>query len=219
MERLGHAETSRGEVDLLQREDGAVELRVNGTFVMDTHEVSSETALAQQALAACADPRRVLVGGLGLGYTAHALLGDPRVEQVVVAEVEGPLIGWMRDGTVPHGPGFLADERIRLDHLDVRLAVAEAVDEAYDLVLLDTDNGPDQLVHESNAELYSPAFLADLRRVVSPRGLVAVWSAHEAPDLVEALRGAIGPTEVLRSEVDLQGHATAYWLHLARRAR
>ena len=92
---MARAESGRGEVVLRRRLDpdrpespAVLELRVNGVFVMDTFETRTEVALARAALEQVETPHHVLVGGLGLGFTAHEALSDSRVEQVVVAEVE-----------------------------------------------------------------------------------------------------------------------------------
>ena len=115
--RSRRAESERGELVLRARteDDGVttLELRANGVFVMDTRETSSERALARQALARHPAPESVLVGGLGLGFTLAEVLDDARVRRVVVAEIEPALVGWMRDGTVPHGPALLADPRVQ----------------------------------------------------------------------------------------------------------
>ena len=116
-----------------------------------------------------AEPRDVLVGGLGLGYTMHRVLADSRVERCSVVEIEQALVEWMRDGTIPHGPELLADERANAVVADIAAAVGEAADASYDLVLLDVDNGPGYLVHEHNAALYRPPFLTEVRADAPPR--------------------------------------------------
>ncbi len=106
---VARAESDRGELVLRERteDDGSttLELRANGVFVMDTRETSSERALAREALARHADPWRVLVGGLGLGFTLEEVLADERVRQVLVVEIEPALVGVVarRDG--PARPG------------------------------------------------------------------------------------------------------------------
>ena len=123
---------------------------------------------------------------------------------------------WMRDGTVPHGQTLLADERAVVVVADVSLALAEAREATYDLVLLDVDNGPGYLVHETNAALYDAPFLALTRRVLRPGGALAIWSAAEAPGLEASLLEVFGNVEPQSYAVDLQGREETYWLYVAR---
>ena len=133
---------------LRRRDDGALELRVNGVFVMDDVETSSEQALARTVIALGAS--EILVGGLGLGYTLRALLASPQVSRVVVAELHPEIVGWMRDGTIP-GAELLTDERTHVVVGDVRDVVEAQSPASLDAVVLDVDNGPDFLVHDDNA--------------------------------------------------------------------
>jgi spermidine synthase len=217
---LARAESERGELVLRERrpEDGPVslELRVNGVFVMDNVEVSTERALAREALALVEDPRAVVVGGLGLGFTMHEVLADSRVELCSVVEIEQALVDWMRDGTVPDGPGLLADARVNVVVADVAVALAEARPATYDLVLLDVDNGPDNLVHVGNAALYEAPALTSARAALRPGGALVVWSSHEAPDLEASLRGVFDDVEARSHEVRLQERDERYWLYVAR---
>jgi spermidine synthase len=222
---LARASSDRGEVVLRGRRDPdapdgspmVVELRVNGVFVMDDAETSSEVVLAREALDRVEHPRSVLVGGLGLGFTAHEVLSDHRVEHVLVAELEGSLVRWLRDGTVPHGPAYLADERLSVSVADIRQVVAETPPESLDLVLLDVDNGPDFLVHEDNATLYEPEFLRRVRSVLRPGGVVVVWSSTEPPALELALEEVFGGCTKKPCAVVLQGREDTYWLLSAAR--
>ena len=217
---IARAETERGELVLRERRpDSAptsLELRVNGVFVMDTLETSTERALADAALAQVAQPRAVVVGGLGLGFTMHQVLADSRVERCAVVEIEQPLVDWMRDGTIPHGPALLADERVTIVVADVAVALAEATPASYDLVLLDVDNGPGYLVHEANAALYQEPFLRSARAALRPGGVLAIWSAAEEPDLAEALDRVFDSAEAQAHDVLLQDRDEQYWLYVAR---
>ena len=218
---IARATSERGELVLRERRGGqgpaVLELRANGVFVMDTAEVSTERALATRALQLVEEPREVLVGGLGLGFTLHEVLADNRVERCTVVEIEQALVDWMRNGTVPHGPKVLADERARLVVADIAVALEEARPAAYDLVLLDVDNGPGYLVHDENSALYEPPALAAAHRALRPGGALVVWSADEAPRLAAALEAIFGSSEALPYPVDLQGREETYWLYLARR--
>lgn len=199
---------------LRRRGDGALELRANGVFVMDTVETSSEQVLAARALELHERPDRVLVGGLGLGFTLEAVLIDPRVRRCTVAEIEPALVGWMRDGTVPHGPGLLHDARVEVYAGDVAdLLRAGSV---YDVVLLDVDNGPGNLVHQTNAGLYDARGLAAARAALAPGGMLVIWSGNRAPTLLEEMRTSFGDAEEIRCPVTLQGRSTAYWIYAAR---
>jgi spermidine synthase len=217
---IARAESERGELVLRERrENGApsmLELRVNGLFVMDTFETTTEQALADAALDLVEEPRDVLVGGLGLGFTMHRVLADTRVERCSVVELEPALVEWMRDGTVPHGPAMLADERANPVVADIAAAVGEAPEASYDLVLLDVDNGPRNLVHQHNADLYEPPFLAEVRRMLRPGGAVAIWSADPSPELEATLEQVFGNSETTGFDVTLQDRDEKYWLHVAR---
>ncbi len=216
---IARSQSERGEVVLRRRttELGAdvIELRVNGIFVMDTHETATEIELAGAALDLVPDPRDVVVGGLGLGFTTQRVLADPRVEQVTVVEIEDALVGWMRDGTVSHGPSILADQRVRIVVADIMMAIAEARS-TYDLILLDVDNGPGYLVDEANASVYEPAFLTRCRELLNPDGALVIWSAAQAPELLTAMRGAFGEAEERAYDVLLQDRPEHYYLYFAR---
>ena len=216
---IARAETERGDVVLRRRTSDTaadvVELRVNGVFVMDTLETTSEIELAAQALDLVDEPKAVLVGGLGLGFTLQRVLADPRVERAAVVEIEEPLIEWMRNGTVPHGPALLADARVTVVNADIAMAIAEARS-TYDLVLLDVDNGPGYLVHEGNEAVYEEEFLRRCRDLLSPGGVLVIWSANAAPDLLAAMREVFGHAEEQAHDVLLQDRPEQYYLYLAR---
>lgn len=216
VEEVARSQSERGELVLRRRDDGSLELRANGVFVMDTVETTTERELATRALALHGNAASVLIGGLGLGFTLAATLADPRVAEVSVVEIEPALVDWLRDGTVPHGAALLADPRVTVVVADVARALAEAPPSAYDLVLLDVDNGPGYLVHDANADLYRAPALEEARRATRPGGMVVVWSAAESAELEETMAGVFGPwrTDAVSYDVDLQGRAETYWLYV-----
>jgi spermidine synthase len=217
---IARAESERGELVLRERRSenapASLELRANGVFVMDTLEVSTERALATAALEVVDDPRVVVVGGLGLGFTMHEVLADSRVEKCRVVEIEQALVDWMRDGTIPHGPALLADARVGVVVADIAVALAEATPASYDLVLLDVDNGPGYLVHDANAALYQAPFLGTARAALRPGGALVIWSAADAPELEETMRTVFGEAEARPYDVLLQDRDERYWLYIAR---
>jgi len=213
---LARTVSDHGELVLRERSDGALELRVNGVFVMDTVETSTERALADAALA-LGHPGRVLVGGLGLGFTTARLLTDHRVRTVRVAEIEPALVRWMRDGTVPHGPGLLADHRVEVHVADVRELVGAQPYGALDAILLDVDNGPDYLVLDVNASLYEADFLTGCLQRLRTGGALLIWSSTRSPALEAALDAAAGGWSVDVHDVDLAGHADTYSVYRAHR--
>lgn len=217
---VARAESERGEVVLRRRSEehaaDVLELRVNGVFVMDTRETGSEIELAAAALGLLEHPREVVVGGLGLGFTVQRVLADPRVERVAIVEIEESLVGWMRDGTIPHGPALLADRRVHVVNTDIVTAVEEA-SSTYDLVLLDVDNGPGQLVHATNAGLYEHDFIASTRCILNPGGVLVIWSAHPSSRLARVVEDVFGNCAEHTYAVTLQSREEDYLLYLARR--
>jgi spermidine synthase len=218
---LGRASGTAGEVALRRRTgvDGTVvtELIVDGVFAMDDVDTSTEQALATEALRRCPGARlRVLVGGLGLGWTAATVLADARVAGVDVAELQPALVGWAADGLLPGLPS-LPGGRLRLHVADVADQLAGSPG-SWDAVLLDVDNGPAFLVHQANAGLYTDAGLATALAALRPGGVLAIWSADPAPQLAERLSALPGTTDVehLLLPVERDGRRFDYAVVLAR---
>ncbi len=193
------------EVVVRRRADGALELRVNGVFVMDDVETTSERRLAEVVLDR--DARDVLVGGLGLGFTVRTLLAEGRVRRVVVAELHAEVVA----------AAGLTDPRLDVVIGDVRDLVAAQPDVSADAVLLDVDNGPDSLVHAGNAAVYGDAFVAECARILRPGGTLAVWSMADSVTLRATLGAHLVDVEAERVPVRLQGRDEAYWILTARR--
>jgi spermidine synthase len=216
-------ETSpRGEV-VLRRRGRHLELIVNGAFAMDTVDTSTEEALARIALETVAMPSAVLVGGLGLGFTARAVLADHRVGRLDVVELEQPLVAWAQGALSPSlvpELGHLEDDtRCRLWSADVAAVLAGTAGPSgpWDLVLLDVDNGPDFLLHEGNAGLYAVSGLRAALAQVAPGGALVVWSSHRSPRLMEALATvadeAGGPATERILPVEREGRRLEYALY------
>jgi spermidine synthase len=184
---------------VLAQRGGEWVLRAGGRVLMSSRVHASEDALAAIALRrwaaagrgeARAAPRTVLLGGLGLGFTLRALLDRvPARTRVVVAELVPELTAWVR-GPAAHLAGRpLDDPRVRLQIGSVEGRISEASG-AFDLVLLDVDNGASALVHRRNDHLYRDAGVRACHRALRGSGVLAVWSARPDPSFLETLERA-----------------------------
>ena len=170
------------------------ELILNGKLLMDTADGTSERALAVHGLAACAgEGLRVLVGGLGFGFTLAAALADPRVAHAEVVELEPALVAFLSaPGALDPLPSpALADARVRVQPGDVYERTQAACGE-WDCLLLDVDNGPGSLSAVGNERLYAPAGLEACRRALRRGGVLAVWSSEPAPECLARMRKIFG---------------------------
>ena len=217
---LVSATTPRGEIALRERRtgDGVVhELVVAGVFAMDSVDTSTEVAMAQESLARTSSPDRVLVGGLGLGFTTWQVLKDKRVRQVDVVELEPDLVEWARRGLAPTLGLVARHPRVRVHAGDIAPVLRGAATPfgPWDLVLLDVDNGPSFLVHDANARIYSPDALRSAVDQLAPGGTLAIWAAQREPDLLTTLQ-PLGATEEILLEVEREGRTLTYALYLTR---
>ncbi len=221
---VARATDEHAELALARRGD-VVELVVDGVFAMDTVDTGTERALAQRALDLLAAtrgpaaPARVLVGGLGLGFTVATLLADDRVGRVHVVELHAALVGWARQGLLPLSASALGDPRVTVTVADVLDVVPGLPAASLDAVLLDVDNGPGFLIHQRNAAVYRSTFLAAAARTLTPGGVLAVWSADRSEPLADALRGLDGLSSVVEVPLEARrdGRTFAYALYLAAR--
>ena len=194
-EELDYQQTALG--DLILRRRGILslggrevfEVKLGEAFLMSSlfHEV--EEALATFALADVKHaPRDVVVGGLGLGYTARAALAHPEVRSLMVVEFLQPVIEWHQKGLVPLGAGLTADARCRFLHADF-FACAQSTkgfdpeqpQRKFDAVLLDIDHSPDDLLSPQNAAFYAKDGLQALAAHINPGGVFGLWS-DDPPD-------------------------------------
>jgi spermidine synthase len=188
-EEIDYRETRLGPISLRRRRVLSLNRDVFEVMLGDEHLMSSlftegEIALADLGLAAANAPALdVIVGGLGLGYTARAALDYPGVRSVVVVEAMEAVIDWHRRGLVPLGDGLAADPRCRLVHGDFFASMSEPGDPGakVDAVLLDIDHSPRALLNAGNAAFYTVEGLGGVAARLVPGGIFALWS-DTAPD-------------------------------------
>jgi spermidine synthase len=207
---LERAHGPGGELVLRAAPGGHHEIISNGTFLMDTRNGESERLLVRAAAEGARAPARMLIGGLGVGFSLAQALRLPAITRVTVVEREPAVIAWHRPGgpLAPWSGGALADPRVHVHQGDLLDWLASAPPGAHDVACLDIDNGPDWTVTPGNARLYGPGGLELLRRALGPRGVLAVWSAAASPAFEALLRErfarvTLRPVPVPRGEPDV----------------
>ncbi|GAA0469710.1 spermidine synthase [Actinoplanes capillaceus] len=190
--------TERGEL-VLRRRAGHFELISNGVFLMDTRSGESEQILVRAALAAAPPGPRLLIGGLGVGFSlAEAVHTD--AAEIVVVEIEPAVVRWHHGVLRQFSEGALDDPRVRVVTADLA-AWLTGTSDRFDVICLDVDNGPGWTVFDHNTGLYRAAGLAMLRDHLRPGGVLAVWSASAEPGFEATLTRTIGPVRTVRVPV------------------
>ena len=213
---LGRAALPRGEM-LLVRAGKHVVIRVGDRPLMssDVHDSEDEFGrIVAEAVSGVASPR-ILVGGLGLGFTTRALLDRvPAKARVTVAELVPEVVRWNRGAQGRYAKRVLDDPRVRVVVGDVAAAIARRK-HAYDAISLDVDNGPRALTHPDNERLYRRAGLLRIRRALRPGGVLAVWSSFPSRGFTRALAD-VGAVELVRTAPASPG-GPSYYIWLARK--
>lgn len=246
-EELDWRETVIGPVSLRRRFDPAVrtevyEVKLGDEFLMSSLFTVAEIELARLGLAELSGGGSsagelsgggssggrwdVVVGGLGLGYTARAVLAESAVRSMLVVDALDAVIGWHRDGLLPEAAGLTADPRTRLVHGDFFAMAAgeagfdpETPGRRFHAVLLDVDHSPRHVLAPANAVFYTPDGLRRLAGHLLPGGVFALWS-NDPPDddflavLDEVFTGS--RAEVVRFPNPLQGREATNTVYVAR---
>lgn len=236
LEILAYEESPLGPLCLRRREllsqpgVNVTEVTLNHEFLMSSLYTDSEETLARVALERVAgdgqtdgDGLRVLVGGLGLGYTAHAALRSERVAHVEVIDLLPQVIAWTRSGLVPLSEELAkatAAGRLTLTEGDAYARLAEPDPaEKFDAILIDIDHSPDERLDEANSlPFYTAAGLKVAAKHLAPGGVLAVWSYAESGPFADALREVfvevtVEPVSYLNEMID---ERRTDWLFFAR---
>jgi len=193
-EELDYQETPLGDISLRRRSeprlDGKIlyEVKLNDDFLMSSLFTEAEIQLSRLGLTALKDNDHIndldiVVGGLGLGYTAVAALEDPSVKLLRVIDVMEPVIGWHQRGLVPLGENLTSDPRCTLVHADFfEVATSSGgfdpanPDQLVHAVLLDIDHSPSHWLNSGNSSFYTESALAKMAKKIHPGGIFGLWS-------------------------------------------
>ena len=214
-EELDYQETPLGNISLRRRTEPRLngkllyEVKLGDEFLMSSLFTESEIQLAKLALAALKETLGnkefdIVVGGLGLGYTAFAVLEDPAVRSLKVIEVMQPVINWHQQGLVPLGEKLMTDSRCHIFHADF-FAEATTTHSGFDqqypdkqvhAVLLDIDHSPTHWLNEDNSSFYTEQSLNKLANKILPGGIFGLWSNDPVDkNFIELLNKVFESTE------------------------
>lgn len=173
------------------------EVTLNHEFLMSSLYTDSERELARIAIEMNqADGLRVLVGGLGLGYTARSALQSSRVSHVEVVELLPQVIDWLEQGLVPLSLELGSESRLDVQQGDVYGRLAGPCTRPFDVILIDVDHSPDERLGEENAAFYSAEGLRAAKEHLAPGGVLAVWSYAESSPFAVALQSVFENVQV-----------------------
>jgi spermidine synthase len=231
-EELDASQTPMGTISLRRRLEPSrqvdvYEVKLGDEFLMSSLFTVAEVELARLGLAATeGDDLDVVVGGLGLGYTAQAALEDDRVRTLTVVEALGEVVGWHRAGLLPEVAGLADDPRTQLVTGDF-FALAAGDDgfdpttpgRRFDAILLDVDHTPRHVLHPSHAPFYTAEGLGRLARHLVPGGVFGLWS-DDPPDteFLDELRAVFASVDAHEVEFAnfLTGGTSANTVYVAR---
>jgi spermidine synthase len=229
-EELDWQHTEMGEISLRRRLERTLdvdvyEVKLGDEFLMSSLFPVAEIELARLGLAACTgDELDVVVGGLGLGYTAVTALDDSRVRTLVVVEALSPVIGWHERHLLPDAAALTTDPRARLVQGDFfalargTAGFGEGTPGRVHAVLLDIDHTPRHVLHPSHAAFYTPDGLHALHDHLHPDGVFALWSDDPPDDeFMALLRGEFrsAQAEVVSFANPLTGGTSANTVYVA----
>lgn len=205
-EEIDSQASALGEISLRRRRMPAFgdrdiyEVKLGDEFLMSSMFVAAEEALATLGLAAVQGEKlSVVVGGLGLGYTAVEALKDDRIAELLVVDALDTVIGWHKDERVPLGAVLNADQRNRYVHGSFFDLVTEAnsgfdpdnPQKKFDAILLDIDHSPTEYLNAANGSFYTTDNLALMAEQLKPAGVFAMWSQNLPDPGFEALLNTV----------------------------
>jgi len=217
---LAETRTPDGSRLTLHEHDGDYFIKLNGRQLMSSTSTTSELLLAQEACqnAARSQNVRVLIGGLGLGFSLQRVLEIVDESAVVhVAELIPEVIDWNRKLLAAVNGKLLKDKRVHVFAEDVFAMIRRGVKAPYDAILLDVDNGPTSFVQEKNSRIYSRRGLRTIRDALKPGGRVSFWSAEAEPGFRDSLARAGFTAEELPAKAHERAKRFAHMIYTGER--
>lgn len=204
----------------LHEHDGSYCIRINGHVLMDSSATASEILLGELAvrrpLAQLAAQPRILVGGLGLGFTLGRVLeGVGPQARLIVAELIPAVVEWNRSHLRDLNGALLDDPRVELFPDDVGELIRRAPAASFDAVLLDVDNGPIAMVQRGNRDLYSREGVASLAASLRPGGRAAIWSAGRDDRFADRLAAGGFAVEIVPARTHATARRAAHVIYVA----
>lgn len=193
--------TPDGATLTLHKHDGHYFLKVAGLQLMSTTASSSEEQMAELSCAILPKKPRILIGGLGFGFTLKRVLELTGPDAIVeVAELMPEIVAWNREHLHEVNGRLLDDPRVKIRIQDVYEIIDRCGTDRYDAILLDVDNGPDPFVQKGNERLYQGAGLVRIKGALQPKGRVIFWSAHQDQSFVKLLSRSFKNVEAISAK-------------------
>lgn len=203
---------------VLQEHDGQHFLKIGGVQLMSTTASFSEQRMAELACDDLPMKPRILIGGLGFGFTLRRVLELCPPEAVVdVAELLQEVIDWNREHLTAVNGLLVDDPRVEVHRRDVHELLGRGGADRYDAILMDVDNSPDPLVQKGNARLYNRGGLARIKAALHPKGRVVFWSANRDNQFAKSLERTFNNVECVACKAYPQAKKFTHTLFVADR--
>jgi spermidine synthase len=215
---LATCRTPEGTLMVLQEHDGQHFLKIGSVQLMSTTAAASEQQMAELACAALPAKPRILIGGLGFGFTLRRVLElCPPDAAVDVAELLPEVVAWNRAFLTGVNGRLIDDPRVKVHTRDVGEMIGRCGLDRYHAILLDVDNSPDPLVQKGNARLYNRSGLSRTHAALHPGGRVVFWSANRDPKFAQSLERVFHKVESIGAKAYPQAKRFTHTLFVAER--
>ena len=215
---LAETKAPNGARMTLVEHDGSYCIRVNGQQLMHSSVATSEIELGRlgvERLANRGQPAKVLIGGLGLGFTLKSVLAHTGPKAAVqVSELFPEIVAWNRTFLAGLNGGALADPRVAVLAEDVRAIIRRGAKAPYDAIVLDIDNGTTAMVKDENNQLYSERGMQQIALALKPGGRAAIWSACADAAIEQRLKKAGFAVQAVPAKLYAKAKRSTYMIYL-----